>query len=62
MTYNDVKCKIKLHTGEQQAKVVQDFQSFMEVVKIAFGAPEKEKAPEAKSTEAVKAGFRSVFG
>lgn len=58
-----MKSKIKLHTGEKQALVVQEFQSLMEIVKLAFGSEESKKPlpPPITTAEEAESRFAAVF-
>lgn len=62
VTLEDIKTKIKLHIGQQQAMIVQNFQTLQKVVNLAFGEPEKEKPPEVQSKGELKAKFAAIFG
>lgn len=63
VTYADVKTKIRLHIGERQAQIVQNFQSFMKVATLALGGggKPKEKIYEPKSFVDLQSKFASMF-
>lgn len=67
ITYDDLKVKARLYIGEQQAKITQQFQTFMEVAKLALGGGEKGEDPNVnmmkpKSAAELKNAFGKVFG
>lgn len=59
-TYDDIKCKVKLHIGEKQARIVQDFDTLGKILSMAFGSGEGEKKQEVKVPQSA-AELRSVF-
>ena len=62
VTYGDIKTKIKLHIGERQALIVQEFETLHKVVSLAFGSEEKERPPEPQKPDELRAAFGKVFG
>jgi hypothetical protein len=62
VTLNDIKVKVKLYIGQQQAQIVQQFQTLEKVVSLAFGPGEKEKPKEVQSKDELKTKFSAVFG
>lgn len=62
MTLDDIRTAIKLHIGQEQARVVQNFQTLNKVVALAFGEPEKERPPEVQNKSELKAKFGAIFG
>jgi hypothetical protein len=62
VTLDDIRAKIRLHIGQQQALVIQNFQTLNKVVALAFGAPEKERPKEVQSKGELKAKFAAIFG
>jgi hypothetical protein len=62
-TLNDIKVKLRLHLGHQQALIVQEFQTIALIVGQAFGSKKnKAKVSEPSSAEELQAAFGSVFG
>lgn len=64
VTLEDLRTKIKLHVGQQQALIVQQFQTLEKVVGLAFGPAEKGRdlPPEVQSKDELKSKFAAVFG
>lgn len=60
VTLSDIKTKVKLYIGEQQAKIIQDFQSMMEVMSLAFGDGSKKQDREVEKPKSA-ADARAKF-
>ena len=58
----DIRVKLRLYLGHQQALIVQNFQSMATIVSQAFGGKKKDKPVEPKSQAELELAFRSVFG
>lgn len=61
-TLKDIRVKLRLYLGHQQALIVQNFQSMSIIVSQAFGGKKKDKPVEPKSKAELELAFRSVFG
>lgn len=61
-TLKDIRVKLRLYLGHQQALIVQYFQSMSIIVSQAFGGKKKDKPAEPKSKDELELAFRSVFG
>lgn len=71
-THNDIKVKLRLHLGKEQAHIAQDFQTIALIVSQAFGDGKKPKGSsksgskpdvfEPSTAEEMRTAFNSVFG
>lgn len=61
-TLKDIRVKLRLYLGHQQALIVQNFQSMATIVAQAFGNKKKDKPAEPKNKAELELAFRSVFG
>lgn len=66
-TRNDLKVKLRLYLGQQQAHIVQSHEVLATVVSQAFGGGKSRKAPEdeapaPKTQVEMHNAFKDVFG
>lgn len=61
-TLKDIRVRLRLHMGQQQALIIQNFQTLATIVSQAFGAKKEKKAVEPQTQAELEASFRSVFG
>lgn len=62
-TLNDIKVKLRLHLGHQQALVIQEYQTIAMIVGQAFGGKKnKSNVVKPETAEELNAAFGSVFG
>ncbi len=59
----DIRVKLRLYLGHQQALIVQNFQSLATIVSQAFGGKKKnDDVVVPQSKDELEIAFRSVFG
>jgi hypothetical protein len=61
VTLDDIKYKLKIKVGLEQAKIFQDYQTMAAILSQAFGGKSKEVEPPKTKQEALSQ-FNSLFG